>query len=100
MMGDGISNRLDVMSSRMDMMKGEMRHEMGEAICRELFVVWQEVRKCVHDVCGKVKESKARLTGNMGNIRAEVEGLRQVVEGLTVGKKINEKNRQRKMLMQ
>ena len=66
MMGDGISNRLDVMSSRMDMMKGEMRHEMGEAMGRELLVVRHEVRECVHGVWEEGEGDRCQADGGDG----------------------------------
>ena len=59
----------------MDVIGDEIKREMSEAMGREMAAVREEVRECRIGVWEEMRESEARLMGEIGNITKEVEGL-------------------------
>ena len=72
-----MSRKMDENSTKIDVMGDEIKREMSEAMGREMAVVREEVRECRIGVREEVRESEARLMGEIGNITKEV--------GLTIG---------------
>ena len=64
-------------SRKMDVMGDEIQREMSEAMGREMAAVREEVRECRIGFREEVRESEARLMGEIGNMTEEV--------GLTIG---------------
>ena len=72
---DENSSKMDNNSSKMDVMGDEIQREMSEAMGSEMAAVREEVRECRIGVREEVRESEARLMGEIGNITKEEEGL-------------------------
>ena len=66
---------MDENRRKMDVMGEEIKREMSEAMGREMVVVREEVRERRIGVWEELRESEARLMGEIGKITKEVEGL-------------------------
>ena len=72
------NRKMDMMgqnNSRMEAMSDEIKREMSEAMGREMATVREEVRECRIGVREEVRESEARLMGEIGKITKEVKEL-------------------------
>ena len=68
--------KMDEDSNEMDVIGDEIKTEMNEAMGREMAAVREEVRECRIGVWEEMmRESEAKLMGEIGTITKEVKGL-------------------------
>ena len=71
--GEETNSRMEAMSRKMDVIGDEIKREMRDAMGREMAAVRAEVRECRIGVREEMRESEARLMGEIGKITKEVE---------------------------